>query len=116
MIVVPKSTGTLWVKTLQNLRSLTPYAEGREQRPKTVKGFEESLRDAINTIDTVADQAEDIAGRVQEYFLGKFAAAEGKLEGDFYTPKCVINLIAEMIEHYNGKIYAPCCSSGGMFV
>ena len=77
---------------------------------------EESLWDAINTIDTVSDQAEDIAGRVQEYFLGKFATAEGKLEGDFYTPKCVINLIAEMIEHYNGKIYAPCCSPGGMFV
>ena len=115
-MAVPKSTGTLWVKTLQNLRSLTPYAESKEQRPKTVKGFEESLWDAINTIDTVSDQAEDIAGRVQEYFLGKFATAEGKLEGDFYTPKCVINLIAEMIEHYNGKIYAPCCSPGGMFV
>ena len=49
-------------------------------------------------------------------FLGKFAAAEGKLGGEFYTPKCVVNLIAEMIEPYKGKIYDPCCGSGGMFV
>ena len=48
--------------------------------------------------------------------LGKFAASEGKLGGEFYTPKCVVNLIAEMIEPYKGKIYDPCCGSGGMFV
>ncbi|MHC4887202.1 MAG: N-6 DNA methylase, partial [Planctomycetota bacterium] len=51
-----------------------------------------------------------------EYFLGKFAASEGKLGGEFYTPKSVVNLIAEMIEPYKGKIYDPCCGSGGMFV
>ena len=59
---------------------------------------------------------EDTVGRVYEYFLGKFAASEGKLGGEFYTPKCVVNLIAEMIEPYKGKIYDPCCGSGGMFV
>jgi type I restriction enzyme M protein len=59
---------------------------------------------------------EDIVGRVYEYFLGKFAATEGKGGGEFYTPKCVVNLIAEMIEPYSGKIYDPCCGSGGMFV
>jgi type I restriction enzyme M protein len=75
-----------------------------------------ALLDAINNVDTVADQAEDVVGRVYEYFLGKFAAAEGKLGGEFYTPKCVVNLIAEMIEPYKGKIYDPCCGSGGMFV
>ena len=75
-----------------------------------------ALLDAINNIDTVTDQAEDVVGRVYEYFLGKFAAAEGKLGGEFYTPKCVVNLIAEMIEPYKGKIYDPCCGSGGMFV
>lgn len=48
--------------------------------------------------------------------LGKFAAAEGKGGGEFYTPKCVVNLLAEMIEPYKGKIYDPCCGSGGMFV
>jgi len=75
-----------------------------------------SLLDAISDIDTVADKEEDIVGRVYEYFLGKFAASEGKLGGEFYTPKCVVNLIAEMIEPYKGKIYDPCCGSGGMFV
>ncbi len=75
-----------------------------------------ALIDAINNIDTVVDKEEDVVGRVYEYFLGKFAASEGKLGGEFYTPKCVVNLIAEMIEPYKGKIYDPCCGSGGMFV
>lgn len=75
-----------------------------------------ALIDAINNIDTVEDKEEDTVGRVYEYFLGKFAASEGKLGGEFYTPKCVVNLIAEMIEPYRGKIYDPCCGSGGMFV
>jgi type I restriction enzyme M protein len=55
-------------------------------------------------------------GRVYEYFLDSFAATEGKGGGEFYTPKCVVNLIAQMIEPYRGKIYDPCCGSGGMFV
>jgi type I restriction enzyme M protein len=75
-----------------------------------------ALIDAINNIDTVEDKEEDVVGRVYEYFLGKFAASEGKLGGEFYTPKCVVNLIAEMIEPFKGKIYDPCCGSGGMFV
>jgi type I restriction enzyme M protein len=75
-----------------------------------------ALIDEINNIDTVADEEEDTVGRVYEYFLGKFAASEGKLGGEFYTPKSVVNLIAEMIEPYKGIIYDPCCGSGGMFV
>lgn len=75
-----------------------------------------ALIDTISNIDTVADKKEDVVGRVYEYFLGKFAAAEGKGGGEFYTPKCVVNLIAEMIEPYKGKVYDPCCGSGGMFV
>lgn len=75
-----------------------------------------ALIDSINNIDTIANPEEDVVGRVYEYFLGKFAAAEGKGGGEFYTPKCVVNLIAEMIEPYKGKIYDPCCGSGGMFV
>jgi type I restriction enzyme M protein len=75
-----------------------------------------ALIDTISNIDTVADKENDVVGRVYEYFLGKFAAAEGKLGGEFYTPKCVVNLIAQMIEPYKGKIYDPCCGSGGMFV
>ena len=75
-----------------------------------------TLLDTINDINTIADEKEDIVGRVYEYFLGRFAAAEGKGGGEFYTPKCVVNLIAEMLEPYKGKIYDPCCGSGGMFV
>lgn len=75
-----------------------------------------ALIDSINNIDTQEDKEEDVVGRVYEYFLGKFAATEGKGGGEFYTPKCVVNLIAEMIEPYQGKIYDPCCGSGGMFV
>ncbi|NQZ57826.1 MAG: type I restriction-modification system subunit M [Lentisphaeraceae bacterium] len=75
-----------------------------------------SLIDTISNIDTTAYREEDVIGRVYEYFLGKFAATEGKGGGEFYTPKSVVNLLAEMIEPYKGKIYDPCCGSGGMFV
>jgi type I restriction enzyme M protein len=75
-----------------------------------------SLLDTINEIDTLKDKAHDIVGRVYEYFLSKFALAEGKGKGEFYTPKSIVNLIAEMIEPYSGIIYDPACGSGGMFV
>jgi type I restriction enzyme M protein len=75
-----------------------------------------SLLDTINNINTLQDKAHDLVGRVYEYFLSKFALAEGKGKGEFYTPKSIVNLIAEMIEPYSGKIYDPCCGSGGMFV
>ena len=75
-----------------------------------------SLLDTINEIDTLEDKERDIVGRVYEYFLKKFAIAEGKGKGEFYTPKTIVNLIAEMIEPYKGIIYDPACGSGGMFV
>lgn len=75
-----------------------------------------SLLDEINKLDTLNDKENDLMGRVYEYFLGKFAIAEGKGKGEYYTPKTIVNLIAEMIEPYRGKIYDPCCGSGGMFV
>jgi type I restriction enzyme M protein len=75
-----------------------------------------SLIDTINNINTIADKGHDIVGRVYEYFLSKFAIAEGKGKGEFYTPKSIVNLIANMIEPYKGKIYDPACGSGGMFV
>ena len=75
-----------------------------------------ALIDVVNNIDTIGNPEEDTVGRVYEYFLGKFAATEGKGGGEFYTPKSVVNLIAEMLEPYQGKIYDPCCGSGGMFV
>ncbi|MBT2916932.1 class I SAM-dependent DNA methyltransferase, partial [Vibrio anguillarum] len=75
-----------------------------------------ALIDVINNIDTLANPHEDVVGRVYEYFLSKFAIAEGKGKGEFYTPKSIVNLIAELIEPYKGTIYDPCCGSGGMFV
>jgi type I restriction enzyme M protein len=75
-----------------------------------------SLLDTINDIDTTKDPQNDLVGRVYEYFLSKFALAEGKGKGEFYTPKSIVNLIAEMIEPYRGIIYDPACGSGGMFV
>ena len=75
-----------------------------------------SLLNTINDIDTLKDKSQDIVGRVYEYFLSKFALAEGKGKGEFYTPKSIVNLIAEMIEPYKGIIYDPACGSGGMFV
>ena len=71
-----------------------------------------ALLDTINNIDTQKDKAQDIVGRVYEYFLSKFAIAEGKGKGEFYTPKSIVNLIAEMIEPYEGIIYDPACGSG----
>ncbi len=75
-----------------------------------------SLIDTINDIDTLADNEQDLVGRVYEYFLKKFAIKEGKGKGEFYTPKTIVNLIAELIEPYKGIIYDPACGAGGMFV
>jgi type I restriction enzyme M protein len=58
----------------------------------------------------------DLLGRVYEYFLGQFAASEGKAGGEFYTPRAVVRLLVEMLEPFTGRVYDPCCGSGGMFV
>ena len=61
-------------------------------------------------------RAKDVLGRVYEYFLSQFASAEGKKGGEFYTPRCVVRILVEMIEPYKGRVYDPCCGSSGMFV
>jgi type I restriction enzyme M protein len=63
-----------------------------------------------------ADRAKDILGRVYEYFLSQFASAEGKKGGQFYTPSHVVRVLVEMLAPYKGRVYDPCCGSGGMFV
>lgn len=76
-----------------------------------------ALIDEVNKIDQSRFQEEDLIGRVYEYFLQVYAASAGSNdEGEFYTPACVVKLIAEMIEPYSGVVYDPCCGSGGMFV
>jgi type I restriction enzyme M protein len=62
------------------------------------------------------NRSKDILGRVYEYFLSEFASAEGKKGGQFYTPRCVVRLLVEMLAPYKGRVYDPCCGSGGMFV
>ena len=61
-------------------------------------------------------RSNDVLGRVYEYFLGQFATAEGRKGGEFYTPRCVVRLLVEMLEPYSGRVYDPCCGSSGMFV
>ena len=82
--------------------------------PEKVKG----LIDLIADIGFKGDRARarDTLGRVYEYFLGKFAQAEGKLGGEFFTPRCIVRLLVEMLEPYEGRVYDPCCGSAGMFV
>ena len=76
------------------------------------------LVDLIGTIGLGEEEnrSKDILGRVYEYFLSQFASAEGKRGGQFYTPLCVVQLLVEMLAPYQGRIYDPCCGSGGMFV
>ena len=97
------------------LKAVLPKRYARPDLDKTRLG---QLIDLIGTI-TVGDaesRSKDILGRVYEYFLGKFASAEGKLGGEFFTPRCVVRLLVEMIEPYKGRVLDPCCGSGGMFV
>ena len=74
------------------------------------------LIDEVNKIDESRFQEEDLIGRVYEYFLQVYAASGTKEDGEFYTPACAVQLIAELIEPYSGVVYDPCCGSGGMFV
>lgn len=97
-----------------SLRGVLPKDYGRPTLNKQRLG---ELIDMIGSI-LLYDQTEqqDILGRVYEYFLGRFAEAEGKRGGQFYTPQTVVRVLVEMLEPYKGRIYDPCCGSGGMFV
>jgi len=88
---------------------------GREALDKQRLG---ELIDLIGTIGLgdKASRGKDILGRVYEYFLGEFADQEGKKGGQFYTPKCIVKLLVQMIEPFKGRVLDPCCGSGGMFV
>jgi type I restriction enzyme M protein len=97
------------------LKGILPKVYARPNLDKASLG---GLIDLIGNIalGDEAAKAKDILGRVYEYFLGKFANAEGKKGGQFYTPKSIVKIMVEMIEPYKGRIYDPCCGSGGMFV
>ena len=79
------------------------------------------LGELIDLIGTIGlgdreNRSKDILGRVYEYFLSQFASAEGKKGGQFYTPRCVVQVLVEMLSPYKGRVFDPCCGSGGMFV
>lgn len=99
------------------LMGVLPRNYGREDLKDEMLG---ELIDLIGSIGFGADSdhgADDILGRVYEYFLGMFAGAEkGKDGGEFYTPRSVVNLLVEMLQPFSGRVYDPCCGSGGMFV
>lgn len=95
--------------------------------PKTIYGRADldkrllgEVIDLVGKIELIARDdsagAQDLLGRVYEYFIGQFAAAEGKKGGQFYTPTCIVELLVRMIEPYKGRVFDPCCGSGGMFV
>ena len=87
-------------------------------RPALDKQRLGQLIDMISNIRVGDEEArsKDVLGRVYEYFLSQFASAEGKKGGEFYTPRCVVKLLVEMLEPYRGRVYDPCCGSSGMFV
>ena len=87
-------------------------------RPALDKHRVGELIDLIGSIDLGGSEArgKDLLGRVFEYFLSQFASAEGKKGGQFYTPQSVVRLLVEMLAPYKGRVYDPCCGSGGMFV
>jgi len=102
-------------KVNPSLKSVLPKEYAREALDK------KSLGGIIDLIGTIGlgdkeNKSKDILGRVYEYFLGQFANAEGKKGGQFFTPRSIVTVLVEMIEPLVGRIYDPCCGSGGMFV
>ena len=97
------------------LKGVLPKDYARPALDKTRLGRLIDLISNIRVGDAEA-RAKDVLGRVYEYFLAQFASAEGKKGGEFYTPRCVVKLLVEMLEPYHGRVYDPCCGSSGMFV
>jgi type I restriction enzyme M protein len=98
-----------------SLRGVLPKVYAQEKLDKTSLGGLVNLIGSA-TLGTKEAQSKDILGQVFEYFLGEFALAEGKKGGQFYTPQSVVKLLVEMLEPYEGRVFDPCCGSGGMFV
>jgi len=98
-----------------SLKDVLPKVYARQNLDPTSLG---GLIDLISNIamGDAKSRSEDVLGHVFEYFLGEFALAEGKKGGQFYTPRSVVQLLVEMLEPYKGRVFDPCCGSGGMFV
>lgn len=96
--------------------SLKGVLDKRYARPEVDKRRLGELIDLVSTVKLHDNGEQDLLGRVYEYFLGQFASIEGKGGGEFYTPSSVVKTLVDMIEPYSGRVYDPCCGSGGMFV
>ena len=97
------------------LKGVLPKDFARPSLDKTRLGELIDLLSSVGLGDK-ANRSKDILGRVYEYFLGQFASAEGKKGGEFYTPRSVVRVLVEMLSPYKGRVYDPCCGTGGMFV
>ncbi len=97
------------------LKGILPKDYAKESLNKIMLG---QLIDLISGIamGKTNNGSKDILGRVYEYFISQFAGSEGKRGGEFYTPRSIVQVLVEMLEPYEGRIYDPCCGSGGMFV
>src|SRR3954452_11401206 len=99
----------------EGLKGVLPKNYARPTLNKTMLGELIDLFSNIGMHDST-DRAKDLLGRVYEYFLSGFASSEGKRGGEFFTPLSVVRTLVEMLEPYKGRVYDPCCGSGGMFV
>jgi len=97
----------------ESLKGVLPKNYNREGLDKRRLG---ELIDLIGSIEMDGESEEDVLGRVYEYFLGQFASEEGKKGGEFYTPESIVKTLVATIRPYKGRIFDPCCGSGGMFV
>ena len=95
------------------LKGVLPKNYAREALDKRRLG---ELIDLFTNISFTSKDAKDLLGQVYEYFMGMFADSEGKHGGEFYTPRSIVKLLVGMLEPYKGRVYDPCCGSGGMFV
>jgi len=101
-------------KENESLRGVLPKDYARPALDKTRLG--ETIDLFSFNVGDKDSRSQDVLGRVYEYFLGKFASAEGRGGGEFYTPTSIVKLLVQMLEPYKGRVYDPCCGSGGMFV
>lgn len=113
--------GRLLDDALEAVEKENPKLKGVLEKDYARKQIDSALPGLIDLIAEIPFQhgtlhAKDILGHVYEYFLGEFAMAEGKKGGQYYTPKSIVTLIVEMLEPYQGRVYDPCCGSGGFFV
>jgi type I restriction enzyme M protein len=114
--------GVLIDKAMEAIERENPPLKGtlpnQYARPQLDKQRLGELIDLLSDVALLEEghESKDVLGRVYEYFLGKFASQEGKAGGEFYTPSSVVRVLVEMLEPYKGRVYDPCCGSGGMFV